>query len=386
MDASSGNPGSRVGDRFLRKLGETLADEAARARLRKTVSRWFFRLFGLGAFGYAAFLVLLMVSMRWIGEKNLTLAFLLYFPRVAFLLPSAFLLPIAILFHRSSALAILACSLAFLWFGMDFQPRRPSPPTPSEAGKSLVVLTYNRGQHRSQSLQPFKDLTRPDILTMQDAPGRAAGYLKAEGYGEFPHALDLAEFTLLSRYPILGATPVSLSGEPSRPIAARFVIDFDGREIAVYSVHTVSPRDTLVYYRRGAFLYGLIGLPGTPLAHKRRSNQDFWDRRIEEARTLRDRIAADSLPVIIAGDFNAPAGGYIHGLFRSRFEDAHSEVGGGFGFTFPGTTRNPLSLGGPWMRIDYLFCDESWRTAWCVTEADRPSQHRAVAAKFEIQP
>ena len=64
MDASSGNPGSRVGDRFLRKLGETLADDAARARLRKTVSRWFLRLFGLGAFGYAAFLVLLMVSMR----------------------------------------------------------------------------------------------------------------------------------------------------------------------------------------------------------------------------------------------------------------------------------------------------------------------------------
>jgi endonuclease/exonuclease/phosphatase (EEP) superfamily protein YafD len=327
-----------------------------------------------------------MLSLRWIGEKNLTLAFLLYLPRNAFLIPSALLLLPAVLFHRWAAVALLISSIFFLLVGMDFGPRIDSAPSPSEAGKSLTVLTYNRGQHGNLSLQPFKNLTRPDLITLQDAPGRASGYLNSEGYEEFPHALDSAEFTLLSRYPILGAEPILISGEDSPPIAARFTIDFEGRKIAVYSVHTVSPRDVLLYYRRGAFLYGILGMPGTPLAQKRRSNQEYWDRRIEEARILRDRIAEDPLPVIIAGDFNAPAGGYIHGFFRSRFQDAHAKAGRGFGNTFPGTTRNPLSLGGPWMRIDYLFCDEAWEPVWCITEADRPSQHRAVAAKFELQP
>lgn len=371
-------------DRLLKRLGEKLADDDSRQKLRTKLRRWTRRLFGASALAYALLLLLIIFALRWIGEKNLTLAFLLYLPRQALLIPSAALLLPAIFFHRPAAIALLAASLAFLFVGMDFRPGPAPSPTRSEAGKSLTVMTYNRGQHRNQSLQPFKNHTHPDLIAMQDASGRAAGYLQSEGYEEFSHALDLAEFTLLSRYPILSAEAVSLPGAPSPPIAARFTIDFQGTEVAVYSVHTVSPRDTLLYYRRGAFLYGILGVPGSPVAGKRRSNQVFWDRRIEEMRILCDRIQADPLPVILAGDFNAPAGGYIHGLLRNAFQDAHSKAGSGFGFTFPGTTGNPLSLGGPWMRIDYLFCDESWAPLWCITEADRPSQHRAVAAKFEF--
>jgi hypothetical protein len=37
------------------------------------------------------------------------------------------------------------------------------------------------------------------------------------------------------------------------------------------------------------------------------------------------------------------------------------------------------------MRIDYLFCDEVWESVWCLTEARRPSQHRAVAAMFRLR-
>jgi vancomycin resistance protein VanJ len=371
-------------DRLLKRLGECLADDTSRRQLRNALSRWFRRIVGVGTFGYALLLLLVMLSLRWIGEKNLTLAFLLYLPRNAFLIPSAFLLLPAMLWHRWSALALVLGSLAFLFWGLEYRAGFARTPAPSVPGNSLTVLTYNRGEHMNQSLQPFKNLTRPDLILLQEAGGRAAGYLQAEGYEEFPHALDSAEFTLLSRYPILGAEALFGTVPDAPPIAARFTIDFEGREVAVYSVHTISPRDVLKYYRRGAFLYGLIGVPGTPLAQKRRSNQEYWDQRIEEARSLRDRIEADPLPVILAGDFNAPAGGYIHGLFRSRFQDAHARAGRGFGNTFPGTTRNPLSLGGPWMRIDYLFCNEAWEPAWCITEADRPSQHRAVAANFEL--
>ena len=36
------------------------------------------------------------------------------------------------------------------------------------------------------------------------------------------------------------------------------------------------------------------------------------------------------------------------------------------------------------MRIDYLFHDENWETIQCITEPDRPSQHRAVVAKLRF--
>lgn len=380
------SPPPRGLDRLLKRLGESLSDDARRRKLRQRISRWIRRGIGLSAFAYATFLLLLIVSFRWIGEKNLTLAFLLYAPRTAFLIPSLLLFLPAILWHRRSALVLVICSVFYLFLGLDFRAGKTPLPSPSSPGKSLTVLTYNRGEHMNQSLRPFKAHTKPDLILLQEAGGRAAGYLQAEGYEEFPHAVDCAEFTLLSRYPILSVEAVTLRpGDASPPIAARFLIDFESSEIAVYSVHTVTPRDTLNYYRRGAFLYGIIGVPGTPFAQKRRANQAYWDARVEEARLLRDYIEADPLPAIIAGDFNAPAGGYIHQLFRSRFHDAHATVGHGFGYTFPGTTRNPLSRGGPWMRIDYLFGNDAWKPVWCITEPDRPSQHRAVAAQFVIK-
>lgn len=363
-----------------------LADDESRRKLLASSRKWSRRLIGELVAGYALLLIVILASLRWIGEQNSSIAFLLYLPRNAFLIPIGLLLPLGMIFHRRSGLLLFLSGVLFLHAGMDFRVRRSGDPAPAESGTTLNVLTYNRGGHANKSLQPFKNLTHPDLLLMQEAPGRSAGYLQAEGYEEFGHASDVGEFTILSRYPILSSEPVQLEGEkPAPPVAARFEIDFAGTRISVYTVHTVSPRDTLSYYRRGAFLYGILGIPGTPLASKRISNQVYWDERIGQARKLRDLIAADPLPTIVTGDFNAPAGGYIHGLFRASFEDAHAKGGSGFGFTFPGASGNPLSLGGPWIRIDYLFCDEHWTTRWCVTEPDRPSQHRAVAAQFKFR-
>lgn len=371
-------------DGLLKRVGQVLVDDRARRSFLKRAFRWTRWLVGLLTFGYAGLLLLSLALFRGVGEQNLTVAFLLYLPRALFLAPALFLLPPAILFHRLSALTLVLAGSIFVFSAMDFRPRTAPEPDHSAGSEVLTVLTYNRGQHAGQSLQPFKNRVSPDLVVLQEAPRRAQRYVGAEGYEEFSHAQDLGEFTLLSRHPIVSAAPVELGTGPERPVAARFVVETRGRQIAVYAVHTVSPRDTLLHYRRGAFLYGLIGIPGTPFSARREANQAYWDDRIEQARRLRDAMGEDPLPTVIAGDFNAPAGGYIHALFRQSFEDAHLAAGHGFGYTFPGTSRNPLSGGGPWMRIDYLFCDEHWETVWCITEPDRPSQHRAVAARFRL--
>lgn len=374
-------------DRGLKTLGLILVDSEKRkafvSRLR-LVAR---ALISLPSLAYAIILLLGILLSRLVGENNMTLAFLLYLPRSLFLLPALPLLFLVCFVDRRIA-GLLAASLLFFAFsGMGWQLRGLPEPTSSTIGESLTVLTYNRGQHANQSLQPFKNETDPDLILLQDARGRAARYAVAPGYEKYTHTLDEGEFTLLSNYPILGSESIKTTINPDAlPPAARFEIDFSGTRIALYAVHTISPRDTLLSYRRGAFLWGILGIPGTPFAEKRRVNQEFWDKRIAEARELREIFEADPLPTIVAGDFNAPSQGYIHREFRKSFTDAHMASGSGFGYTFPGTTRNPLSGGGPWMRIDYLFCDDHWEPTWCITERDRPSQHRAVTAQFRFVP
>ena len=335
---------------------------------------------------YAITLAVLAGGFHWIGEQNLTFGVLLYVPRQIFLVPLPPLLFLTLIFHWRLVFIQIASAAAFLVLGMGWEARRSADwGTGADAG-TLTVLTYNRGQHGNQSLQPFKNYTRPDLIVFQEAPLRAQRYAKAEGYEEFIDNLSEGEFTLLSRFPIVSSRLVTVKSlDQDRAVAARFEVDLGDRKVAVYSVHFRSPRDILRYHMRGAFLYGIIGWPGTPFAEKRKINQAWWDDRISQAKQLLDVIQTDSLPVIVAGDFNAPSGGYIYRLVKDRLRDAHLESGSGFGFTFPGSTRNPLSLGGPWMRIDYIFCSSHWRPAASLVEPNRRSQHRALAARLRFE-
>jgi vancomycin resistance protein VanJ len=146
----------------------------------------------------------------------------------------------------------------------------------------------------------------------------------------------------------------------------------------------MTPRDVLGFYMRGAFLWGVIGVPGTPWAAKRRLYQTFWDSQMDDAAKIMAAVKSDVNPCIIAGDFNAPHTGHIHQIITREWGDAHAAAGHGFGFTFPGVTRNPLSLGGPWMRIDYIFYDQHWKAVDCITEKARTSQHRALMARMRL--
>lgn len=372
-------------DRLLVRLGRILSDETARRDFLRRIGRWIRTSVAILSLGYAALLVLGALAFEHIGERNLSVAFALYLPRHVFLFPGLLLLPVVLLTHWRAGL-VLACTMVFFpWQAMGWKARPVPQPIASDPETSLTVLTYNRGQHMNLSLQPFKDWVKPDIIALQEAPKRSVGYSKDPAYGEFGHFQDIGQFTVLSRYPILNSSLIEMTegGRTAKPVA-RFEIDFNGRRVALYSVHFTSPRDTLFYYARGAALYGILGLPGTNWGEKRKTAQVYWDERIEQARQLLAAVEADPLPAIVVGDFNAPAGGYIHSLVSDRLSDAHLRAGHGFGLTFPGTSRNPLVFDSPWMRIDYLFCDPDWNVAWCITEPDRKSQHRAVAARFRL--
>ena len=366
-------------DSKLARLGEALSDPEHRGGATRRLAHFAKKFVTYIFLLYLACTVLGVLLTEWIGERNIFFAFFLFLPSNVWLLPLAFLFPAALLLlHWRLAIAMVLFAAMFVWIYLDWES---SGPNKSNGGRDLTVLTFNRGQ-RIGSLQPFKNAQKPDLIIFQDAGAQAAPYLRDPGYQEFSHGDNIGEFTLLSKYPI---TEKKLISHNDTVVAARFLIDFGGDPVAIYTVHLPTPRDQLKAYRRGAFLWGILGVPGTPMSEKRKAYQRFWDRHIELADALVEELESETRPFILAGDFNVPAHGYIYRKFARRFKDAHEEAGHGFGYTFPGKTRNPMMLFGPWLRLDHQFASEHWRPLDCITEKGRPSQHLAVSAKYELE-
>lgn len=347
---------------------------------------------------YAFTLILAFVAMRYLGEQNMFFAFCIYWPPLVWFLPAmalAFTSVCLLDWKTFAGVALVSAGVMVIPLGGRL-PKKPDVAAPAPPGQvALTVLTNNRGQdkgEKGESLKSFMNAMQPDIMVFQESYGMADRYKADPGYSNFPHTSGVGEFVLLSRHPILSAELVSLRPPDAAPgsnwpaIAARFVIQIGARRVVVYNVHAPTPRDTLRYYMRGAALYGLLGLPGTPWAEKKKEGEKGWLQRIELMKALLERAKQEKEATLLVGDFNMPECGYLRGVVGESFADSHSEAGSGFGFSFPGTTHNPLSFGGVWMRIDYIFFTRAhWQCAWSMAEPGRKSQHRSVVARFALK-
>jgi endonuclease/exonuclease/phosphatase (EEP) superfamily protein YafD len=348
---------------------------------------WLLRLvFGVLAVIGIMSLVLMAASLEFIGQHNLFTAFLMFVPAWVWAAPLACLIPFLLLLKPRLGLLSLALVLLFWgpWLGFRWTSRPVGPPAEGE----IRLLSWNRGQSGGESLQPFKNQVQPNLIALQDAARRLQGYQQAPEYAELPHASEAGEFLLLSAFPIRSTQLLQYQPWPQQPkdapvaVAARFEVVSLSGPIAVYNVHFPTPRDTLSFYRRGVFLLGLLGFPGTEWGQKRAVYQEYWDRFLSLNQQLADQIRDDPLPVLVAGDFNSPAMGPAHRLFTRILNDSH-EVGGlGYGYTFPGKTGNPLALFRSWLRLDRILANGSWHLVGQQTETNRASQHLAVFAAY----
>ncbi len=355
---------------------------------------------------YLLALLVQCLLMRFVGERNVFFAFCIYLPPLVWFLPALALLPLCMLVLEWRGLlvgTVGVVALLLFFFGLEIRGQSDLLALdPAARERQLVVLTNNRGQNLNQSMRGFKDAVKPDVMVFQESGGYSARYLADPGYAEFKHGRDVGEFSLVSKHPIISMEPVvvvvdavprmpgvsttTVAVKESHVVAARCVINFQGQHVVIYNVHMPSPRDALRYHMRGPFLYGLLGVPGTLLGDKRAAIQRGWNQRIEMVRELIKRAEAESEPTLLAGDFNMPSAGYCKSLVNGTWGDGHDVRGSGFGFTFPGTSRNPLWLGGPGIRIDYVFFDpEKWRCIGAITEPDRESQHRAFVASLTLE-
>ncbi len=354
---------------------------------RPRLARW-------AAIGCTLALLALAILRPTVGEANLFLAF------TAYLFPLAWLLPLPVLawFARGPGPRVwpwLLASLVIwgLWlsgWGLGKRGNSTAFATPAETG-TLTVLTANRGQSFGTSLQPFLNETQPDVLVFQDCFGGVRDKeLQHDNYAAWPHALQNGEFLVLSKYPIRSAAPVPLKTDVPRdpdwprPPAVRFVIAWGKREIALYAVHAPTPRQFLRKLQRGSFLQGLLGLPGTRWAAPRRDHEAYWRLRLAQLAELNTAVLRDPLPAVLCGDFNAAAGSRAFRLASTGLTDAHATCERGCGFTFDGSSTEPLSLNQPWLRVDAILATPEWDVLACRTETKRRSQHLAVAARLKL--
>jgi len=325
---------------------------------------------------YLLALCLVLLLLEFYGERNLTLCLLLYLPPQGWLLPLAALVPINLLIHPRWALVAPVSALIVIGIYMDWQWRNWETPE----GSSLVVMSNNVGQNNKQSMRPFMADVNPSIVVLQEAGRKGAFERDYPDWNVDAHG----EFTLLSRHPILEVRPINEALYEDQTVAVRFLIEWENQKIAIYNTHFPSPRDQLKALAGKPLALGLIGFG--PLKEKRIAYHESWLARVETADALAAIVSSDPLPSLLVGDLNFPNHGAGYHRASEHLTDCFEEKGRGFGFTFPGTSRNPLTGFGPWMRIDYIFCNSKWNTLKAVSEKDRTSQHRAISASLELSP
>jgi vancomycin resistance protein VanJ len=97
----------------------------------------------------------------------------------------------------------------------------------------------------------------------------------------------------------------------------------------------------------------------------------------DERGQLLEILGRDKMPMILAGDFNAPA---LHGLVRELGRSHHNAFarrGQGFGFTFAASL--------PAIRIDHIFVSRDLEVESVRVEPDWGSDHLALRAVLGVR-
>lgn len=322
---------------------------------------------------YFAGLLFGIVWLEWAGERFWLSGVFLFAPPQVLLLPLVFLSPFCLVV-RARLLLVHALAIGivvFFYMGWQWNSRPAAP------ASAIRLITHNAGQSNRPQFYQFAAAEKPDIIALQDA--RGAGPELSRKFPGF-HIVSRGEFYLVSRFPIVQSDVVSQVKWFNRPAAARFELLCQNRTLIIYSVHLPTPRQQLNRFLSGRAFADMMADEDSA---RRPLTYGEWTRtRLKMASDLAAVFERETQPYLVCGDFNTPDHGIIYHTVSRHLLDSHRVSGRAFGFTFPGSTRNPLTLRGPWLRIDYAFAGRGWKPIFSQPEPGRLSQHCALAAHF----
>ncbi len=286
------------------------------------------------------------------------------------------------------ALAVLGLRL------IPFAQLRPDPPP--EPG-DLVVLTMNVPRHGPSAERLTADVTalleaeRPTFVGMQEAgswhrddpPYRPviASYV-SPAVDSLGYKLEIPpDWTTSLPILVRTGTPGDLVVEDQSQTVlndgpedtggsriVRTLFRWQGRATVHYNIHLRSfgkekPWDGDVHPLRPATWVPFL-----------RHYRTVYEQRAREIEQIAERIEAETLPVLISGDFNAtPDNWGYHQITRGR-TDAFRRAGTGWGATYHAAL--------PLVRIDYLVAGPQWEIVSAEVPDVRFSDHRPLLVRL----
>ncbi|WP_420457511.1 endonuclease/exonuclease/phosphatase family protein [Rubrivirga sp.] len=253
------------------------------------------------------------------------------------------------------------------------------------SGPGLTVLSLNVGAGSAGPIGAVLDAAGPDVVGLQEAPLIAEpnaawpdGWLLAARPGSqalvgrrayriaYPEVREhtVVNDPVFSRLPLVSRSEGALADGEGAGTYSRTELVWDGRRVAVYSVHLRS------------FARAAEGRGGAWWRRAGRSLRDDLVRRADEAEAFRGVLAGEALPYLVLGDFNSTPDQWAYARIAAGHRDALRHPRLRPRFTFPDSV--------PLVRIDGVLASPQWavRSGWVGPKG--LSDHRAVLAEVVL--
>ncbi|MEG3845692.1 endonuclease/exonuclease/phosphatase family protein [Microcoleus sp. herbarium19] len=322
------------------------------------------------AYSYCAFILCYFILRLIFWDRLWIVAFIGTFTPLIFL-PSLFLplLAFSIIKNRSfSIISSIACILLVSWLHVKYFS--PESISFTDSHPSLKILSHNVGWYttKSSTLLKLIEGEQPEIVFLQETVRphrkRVFNVLKTD----YPYQIDSPPVGILSKYPVLSSEILHLANHPETQ--QRAIIKFAGQEIVIYNMQATGP---------WVKLYKILSFIKIPVYK--------YKQRFPEIQDLVKRVQQETLPVIVAGDFNMTDESQDYYSVQKVLQDAFLKSGFGFGFTWPRgffAKRINLNLTYPVCRIDYIWHSKHWGAKSSSVLEATESDHLPVAAELVL--
>lgn len=303
-----------------------------------------------------------------------------------------------------SLISITALGLNFrqlkVLAGMHKEPMVKSAP----AKGNLRIMTWNvkafQGlgmMNKREKIANAENIIRlvgeylPDVVCMQefgqyDDPGVGRNHIQKMrelGYEYFVLSKDYSRVTfgyssglaVFSRHPILAQKRIPFTSSAESLLIADVLWGSD--TIRIFNAHLQSFKFSEKDYN------DLQKIKNTDDEMVRASADIFtkmeraFRNRGSQADQIRPILDSSEYPAVFCTDMNDVPQSYAYWRLRGSRKDAFLEKGFGIGRTY-------MSLA-PTLRIDYIFCDQTWEVVQVGTVANRFSDHRPVVADMVLR-
>ncbi|MEG3858374.1 endonuclease/exonuclease/phosphatase family protein [Microcoleus sp. herbarium12] len=271
-----------------------------------------------------------------------------------------------------SIISAIACIILISWLHIKYFSPKPINITNSQP--SIKILSHNLCWSTTQYSTLFNLIKqqKPDIIFLQETikehTKRDFAWLKTE----YPYQIGTPPVAILSKYPIVSSEILHLAGH--RETQQRAIIKFNQQAVVIYNMQATGPWFKI--YKKLRFLK----IP----VYK-------YNQRSPEIQDLVQRVEQETLPVIVAGDFNMTDETQDYYNVQKVLQDSFRKSGFGFGFTWPHGWELKLllkssnwKLNYPVCRIDYIWYSKHWGAKSSSVLEATESDHLPVGAELVL--